>query len=117
MGSLATFKIAHIREQGVDLIIVPMGRAFGSVAVSDQQAVVAELQAQSMAAKLAGTVVPVWDCDGGEMGFIASQNWHPFFLSINLRWVLAHLNRELHFSPGDRLAVAIDLPKRLCRAG
>jgi len=120
MGSLATFKIAHIREQGVDLIIVPMDRGFGNLPASNQQTSNGELQAQCMAAKLAGTVVPVWDNGGGKMGFVAPQSWHPFFQSIDLRWVFARVNRELHFCAGDageRLAVALDLPTRLCRAG
>jgi len=120
MRSLATFKIAHIREQGIDLIIVPMNRAFGNLPASDQQTSTAELQAQCLAAKLAGTVVPVWDCGDGKMSFAAPQSWHPFFLSIDLRWVSDRLNRELHFCTGDageRLAVALGLPQGLRRAG
>jgi hypothetical protein len=112
MGSMSTFKIAHIREQGVDLIIVPMDRAFGRRPKADQQLMIAEMQEQTIAAKLAGTVVPVWDCGGGQMGFMAPPGWHPFFQSINLAWVYAKLNRELHVFAGwagDQAAVALDL--------
>jgi len=111
---MATLKIAHIREQGVDLIIVPMDRTFGGRPTSAQRALVGELQAQSIGAKLAGTVIPVWDYGRGQMGFLAPQGWHPFFQSIDLSWVFANVNRELHFTTaGDRLAVALDLPRRI----
>lgn len=113
MGSTSTLKIAHIREQGVDLIIVPMDRAFGQRPKADQQMIIAELQDRSIAARLAGGVVPVWDCGHGQMGFMAPQGWHPFFQSINLSWVYANLNRELHLFAGwagERAVVALDLP-------
>jgi hypothetical protein len=114
MGSMPIFKIAHIHEQGVDLIIVPMNRDFGDRPKSDQQAIIAELQAQCIVAKLAGTVVPIWDYGRGQMGFIAPQSWHPFFQSISLSWVSSHLNRELHVftaRPRDRSAVVLDIAK------
>lgn len=109
---MPTFKIAHIREQGVDLIVVPMDPAFGKLPKSDQHTIIAELQAQSFAAKLAGTVVTVWDYGRGQMGFIAPQSWHPFFQSISLSWLLAKLNRELHVFTGprgDHAAIALDI--------
>jgi hypothetical protein len=111
---MPAFKIAHVREQSVDLIIVPMDRAFGNQPKSDQHGIIAELQAQSVAARLAGTVVPVWDYGHGQMGFIAPESWHPFFQSISLTWVFKNLNRELHVfaeGTGDRAAVALDLSK------
>jgi len=111
---MPTFKIAHVREQGVDLIIIPMERSFAYRPSSDQQAIIAQLQAYAISAKLAGTVTPVWDYGQGEMGFIAPESWHPFFQSIGLSWVSARLNRELHIvvgGKGDRAAVALDITK------
>jgi hypothetical protein len=99
MGSITMprFKVAHIREQGTDLIIVPVESAFGARASSTQQQTIDELQSRAAAAGLAGTVVPVWDAGRGRMGFIAPSAWHPFFRSVNLRFVLQNINRELYW--------------------
>lgn len=91
------FKIAHVREQGIDLIIVPLESAFGRKPESEQREIIWELQKRSSGVGLAGTVVPVWDSGGGRMGFIAPQNWHPFFRSLGLMAVHAGLNREIYW--------------------
>lgn len=91
------FDVAHINQQGVDLIVIPLGSHFASKGLGDQRSVVEELQARASAAGLKGTVVPVWDAGSGRMGFIAPQSWHPFFKSINLRVVAANINRELYW--------------------
>ncbi len=87
--------VAHVREQGIDLIITPLDRSFGHRTVAEQHAALEELQARSHAAGLAGTVVPVWDSGGGRMSFIAPQNWHPFFRGLTLEGVLRAANRQL----------------------
>jgi hypothetical protein len=89
------FEVAHLREQNVDLIIIPLDSTFGNKTSIDQHQATGELQMRSRAAGLAGTVVPVWDCGGGRMAFIAPQSWHPFFSSINLQWVAVNINGEL----------------------
>jgi hypothetical protein len=91
------FKVAHIREQGQDMIIVPLDSTFGGRVNSDQQSIASELQTRSRAAGLAGRVVPVWDKGRGRMGFFAPHTWHGFFASINLRWVCANINREIYW--------------------
>ena len=89
--------IAHLKQSGVDLIIIPLDKTFGHKSRLQQNQVISELQMRSTAAGLRGTCVPVWDSGGGRMGFIAPQNWHPFFNSVNLTWVAANVNRELRF--------------------
>ena len=91
---MPNFKIAHVREQGIDLIIVPLDNSFGNKPDSEQRAVIGELQIHAGAAGLAGTVIPVWE-QSGLMRFIAPTNWHPFFRGLNLQWVWANVNREL----------------------
>jgi hypothetical protein len=91
------FDVAHIRQQGVDLIIVPLDRSFGHKNDSDKDAIITELQGRASSAGLAGTVVPVWDNGGGRMAFIAPQPWHPFFMSLTLRQVAANVNRSLYW--------------------
>lgn len=91
---MPTLKIAHVREQGQDMIVVPLDSSFGSKSSSDQEDAVAEIQSAAASAGLAGTVVAVWT-SGGRMHFIAPPRWHPFFRSIDMRWVQANLNRSL----------------------
>ncbi len=90
------FKVAHIREQGVDLIVVPLDQSFHYKSEAQQTEVLDELQARATAAGLAGTVVPVWTI-GSRMGFIAPRNWHPFFSSISWDDVLSNVNREIYW--------------------
>jgi hypothetical protein len=61
------FKVAHLREQGVDLIIIPLDKDFSRKPPSEQSDIADSLQACAMSAGLAGTVVPVWNAGGGRM--------------------------------------------------
>jgi hypothetical protein len=91
------YKVAHVREQGVDLVIVPLDGSFGRKAQHDQREAIAELQNHATGAGLAGTVVPVWDSGGGRMSFIAPPNWHAFFRSFSLQRVAANINKEIYW--------------------
>jgi hypothetical protein len=92
---METFEVAHIQQQGVDLIIVPLKGSFGSKSKSEQETIVSQLQVCAASAGLVGTVVPVWDVGGGRMGFMAPPNWHQFFRSISLSFVARNINRKL----------------------
>ena len=89
------FDVAYIREQGVDLIIIPLGHSFGIKPASEQQETVSELQLRANNAGLAGTVVPVWKGVGGRMYFIAPPSWFPFFKSISFTVIQRSINKEL----------------------
>lgn len=92
---MPSFEIAHIREQGQDMIIVPLNQDFELQSYPAQQSAVTELQLRARAAGLAGRIVPVWDGGNGRMKFIAPQNWHPFFRSLSLALVARNLNKTL----------------------
>lgn len=92
---MATFQVAHLREQGQDIIIVLVDRSFGYKSSTEQNQICAGIQACAASAGLAGTVVPVWDNGGGRMAFLAPQPWVPFFQSMTLANVAANINREL----------------------
>lgn len=89
------FKVAHIREQGQDLIIVLVSSSFGFKSKAEQNQLPDALQACATSAGLAGTVVPVWDADAGRMGFLAPNEWQSYFSGLNLAFVAANVNREL----------------------
>lgn len=90
------FEVAHVREQGVDLIIVPLESRFEHESAASQTAMIGELQRRASGAGLAGEVVPVWEY-GGRMRFIAHRNYHPYFVSLDMGWVAASVNRELYW--------------------
>ena len=69
---MPTLKVAHLRQQGVDLIIAPLDHNFGNKTRQDQQEIVAEIQVHSRQAGLAGTVVPVWGTAAGD-GWLSSR--------------------------------------------
>ena len=65
------FDIAHLREQGVDLIIIPLDRSFEYKTSREQIAIRMSLQICAHSAGLAGTIVPVWDGGFGRLHFLA----------------------------------------------
>jgi hypothetical protein len=91
---MPAFKIAHIRKEGNDIIIVPLDPDFGHKTTSDQQAIVGDLQRHAIGAGLRGRVVPVWG-SSHSLNFIAPHNWHAFFKSISWGYIWANVNREL----------------------
>jgi len=92
---MPSYKIAHVKEQGIDLIIIPLESRFGNQSSADQNQECAAFQMRANSAGLAGTVVLVWPAGGGRMGFIAPPKWHRFFQSIDLARVMASLNKTL----------------------
>ena len=90
-----TFKVAHVCEQGVDLVIIPLDSAFGHRTPAEQRRVSTLLQACASSAGLKGTVVPVREHGDGRMAFLAPREFHPFFRSIDLSFVMANINRTL----------------------
>lgn len=91
---MPTWKVAHIREQGQDIIIVPLEPAFGSKPGGTQQEFIEALQICAANAGLAGRIVPVWRA-GNQFKFIAPQGWHPFFKSLSWNQILANINKTL----------------------
>jgi hypothetical protein len=89
------FQVAHVREQGIDLIIIPLDSGFGQKLSSEQNEITSGLQVRARGAGLAGTVVPVWNSGGGRMAFIAPPNWHSFFRGLSLNSIATNLNKEI----------------------
>ena len=91
---MSQYKIAHIREQGIDLIVIPLDSSFGYKSESDQHDIISGLQACASSAGLAGTVVPIWR-EGSGHRFIAPPNWHPFFKTFSWNDAMRNINKEL----------------------
>ncbi len=84
------YDIAHRREQGQDMIVVPMGADFGRLSDGQQEDFMSELQVRANAAGMRGTVAIVWPG-----GFRAPRPWHPFFRTLPIQAVLANINKRL----------------------
>lgn len=90
-----SYRVAHIREQGQDLIIIPLSAQ--SVRGSSRLELTTErgrLQECSDSAGLRGIVCLVWQ-DAMGFSWAAPRAWHPFFRSIDMRFVRQNLNRVL----------------------
>ena len=91
---MAKYPIAHIREQGVDIIIVPLDPKFGRLSKREQSERITHVQACTIKAGLAGTVVPVWQ-EGDGFRFIGPNKWLAFFQSISWDYIVSRINAEL----------------------
>lgn len=91
---MSKYKIAHLREQGQDMIIIPLDKNFEYKTNNEQSEIVDSLKSYATSAGLAGTIVPVW-LHGPQMKFIAPRPWHPFFKSLTWNAVISNLNKEL----------------------
>jgi hypothetical protein len=92
---MPTLKVAHLNQQGQNMIIVPLDSSFAHKTDDDQHSAVNELQARANGAGLRGSVVAVWDAGGGRMSFIAPKPWHPFVSSLDLPTVYQNLNKQI----------------------
>ncbi|GFE62838.1 hypothetical protein [Geobacter sp. AOG2] len=90
------FKVAHVKEQGADLIIFPLDPAFGSKNNEEQQEIIKELQTHTQGAGLAGTVVPIWK-KGDCLFFNAPRNWHPFLKKLSWNDAIKNINKEIYW--------------------
>lgn len=92
--TMAYYAIAHIREKGQHIIIVPLESSFGAKSSVDQQAMLHSLQVCAQTAGLQGTVVPVWRA-GGRVQALAPTEWQAFFKKVSWSFIAQCLNKVL----------------------
>lgn len=92
---MQTFQVAHINEQGQNIIIIIVNSSFGHMPNAQQNSIKNTLQYCASSAGLAGTVVPVWDAGMGRMGFLAPTAWQNYFMNLNLQQIYMSVNRQL----------------------
>ena len=89
-----TFKVAHVRSQGVDMVIVPLSETFGRRPRAEQHAAIATLQSSATTARLKGSVVVMWP-DRGQHRFIAPHALQAACMKLSWRAVIRNLNKVL----------------------
>lgn len=88
------YDVAAYREQGVDLLVIPMQSGFGDLSQSDENLGRDALQICASKAGLSGTVVPVWESGLG-FYFLAPARWKDYFSSIDMSYVEQRVNEKL----------------------
>lgn len=73
---MPTFEIAHINEQGVNVVVVFVDQSVAHKSPQEQNAIAATFQRCALSANLAGNVAMVWPG-----GFWAPKKQHAFFAS------------------------------------
>jgi hypothetical protein len=91
---MPSFNVAHIREQGQDMLLFPLDDSFDNKPSADQNSTVAQLQMRANRSGLAGQAVAVWQ-RGRETRFLGPPPWRAFLQSIDMSFVLANVNREI----------------------
>lgn len=89
-----TYEVAHIREQGQDIIIIPVSKSVNSMSNAKQNELRDSLQYYASDAGLAGKVCLVWEC-GRRFNFLAPQPWRPFFSNMSMQFVAININKKL----------------------
>ena len=92
---MPNYRLAHMRRENADLLIVPMVPSFAAKSRAAQADWINEVQAQAAKAALQGIVIPVWETGPGRMGFVAPAPLHALLKGLTVKRVLASLNREL----------------------
>jgi len=97
------FKVAHLREQATDLIIVVLDSSMANRSDVQQRQTAAEVQIRARSAGMYGVVVPVW-FNAGRLEFVAPPEWQAFFAGLTPEFVLANVNRELYWRGQSQVA-------------
>lgn len=92
--SSQTYQVAHIREQGQNMIIIPVSNSVNNIGTAKQNELKSSLQLFAQDAGLAGEVCLVWE-HGNHFHFLAPSQWHGFFKSINMQFVARNINKKL----------------------
>lgn len=93
---MTSFRVAHLHEQGNDMIIIPLGEEFGSKSPPEQEQTVGALRTAAKASGLRGVVIPIWPQED-KLRFLAPKIWHPYFKRMTWDWLRANLNTEITF--------------------
>ncbi|PKO18702.1 hypothetical protein CVU37_04770 [candidate division BRC1 bacterium HGW-BRC1-1] len=91
---MPTFKIAHIREQGQDIILALVSDQIHYKGDTEKAALAASLQACAEAAGLAGIVVLVW-IHVNQIYFRGPSPWHAFLKGLTVPFFMSNINKEL----------------------
>lgn len=91
----ATYQVAHIQEQGQQVILIIVNSSFGRMGGSEQQQQYSLLQQCANKAGMAGTAALIWDAGSGRLGTYGPKEWQRFLQSLNPLTVQSSINKKL----------------------
>jgi class 3 adenylate cyclase len=93
---MAKFSVAHIRSNGVDLILFPVSPEITGLSPTDQATVLKQAQSICRSAGLAGETIPVWQTATG-VKFFAHERFHQILRGhLTPEFLKANLNKEIN---------------------
>jgi len=91
---MPTFKLAHIHEQGQDMLLFPLNPDIGHKTPEEQTSILEELELRAHSAGLAGHAAIFWQ-SGRSTHSRGPTPWRGFLENTSFSAVLANLNREI----------------------
>ncbi|WP_172705021.1 hypothetical protein [Sphingomonas sp. LH128] len=88
------FKLAHIKEQGQNMLLFPLDASFSNNTPAQREALLQELEDRAHAAGLAGRAAVFWNT-GNRTFWLGPPPWRNFLNSINMHTVLASINKSI----------------------
>jgi len=88
------YKVAHIREQGKDVIIIPISNINNNLTNEKLNEIRRVFQTQAIKTKLSGEVCLVWEFNK-QLFSLAPSQWKAFCANLNMRIVKQYINKEL----------------------
>lgn len=88
------FPVAHLKEQGQDLVVIFVSSAMRYKTLQERQATLEDFQASSLAAGLAGTAALAWEF-GSRLEYFCAPAFQTFFSSLSYEDLTANINRTL----------------------
>jgi hypothetical protein len=97
MASTNKYDIAHVKEGGQDMIIIPVSDRFGFQSPRIQEQFYTDMEVCAKSTGLSGTVVLMTENRRGQTNFYGPKEWGSFFKhwDITMNWVRARINYEL----------------------
>lgn len=89
-----TYRVAHVRYQGSDMVLVIVNRSFFYGSGNDQQRWFTAIQQCVRSVKLGGQTLVVTN-DNGRFRFYGPNGWHNFLRTIDMSWVNARVNKTM----------------------
>jgi len=88
------YKVAHLREQGKSVIIIPIANANNDLSGVKLNSIKSAFQAHAAKAKLSGDICLVWESNS-KFSFLVHDRWRNFCMKLNMNIVKQYINKEL----------------------
>ena len=92
---MPSYDVAHVQEQGQDMLIFPLDSSFERKTTAVQNEELGVLETRARSAGLRGSAVAVWLDGSGRMRFLSPQPWHAFLQKLSHQTILQNVNKTI----------------------